>query len=181
MSPEYDIGMVHGRFQPFHNGHLNYFRDALKLTRQCLVVGVTNPDSASQSVQDSSDSHRHLPEANPFGFVDRARMISRSAELDLHHRGLPVVLIVPFNIHRQDTWGFLPRGLVQFVNVLEPWDELKTVRFGEHGFRVHAVPHGRVTSGEAVRDLLKQGRDLSGLVPAGTLEVLAAIHSANRQ
>lgn len=39
-------GMIHGRFQPFHNGHLEY---ALAALSRCshLIVGITNPDPST--------------------------------------------------------------------------------------------------------------------------------------
>lgn len=36
--PEYDLGVVIGRFQPFHNGHLNLIKNALKHSREVLVL-----------------------------------------------------------------------------------------------------------------------------------------------
>ena len=38
-------GMIHGRFQPFHNGHLEYMRGAAERSDE-LWVGITNPDPA---------------------------------------------------------------------------------------------------------------------------------------
>jgi nicotinamide-nucleotide adenylyltransferase len=45
--------MVHGRFQPFHSGHLQY---ALAALQRCahLIVGITNPDP-SAIVQEQTD------------------------------------------------------------------------------------------------------------------------------
>ena len=50
-------GMVHGRFQPFHVGHLEY---ALTALHRCehLIVGITNPDP-SLVVAESTDPQRH--------------------------------------------------------------------------------------------------------------------------
>ena len=36
-------GMIHGRFQPFHNGHLEYLRGAAARSDE-VFVGITNPD-----------------------------------------------------------------------------------------------------------------------------------------
>lgn len=176
-----NIGMIHGRLQPFHNGHLRYLRDALAHTRLCLLVGVTNPDIESQSVPDPSDRHRHTPEANPFSFVDRARMVSRSVELDLRHHGLPIVLAVPFNVHASESWGWIPRETWQFVNVLEPWDQVKVSRFKEHGFRVSEIPHEREISGTDVRAMLQENVDISSYVPRGTMEILTQLSISHQQ
>ena len=35
--------MIHGRFQPFHNGHLEYLRGAAAQSGE-VFVGITNPD-----------------------------------------------------------------------------------------------------------------------------------------
>ena len=36
-------GMIHGRFQPFHLGHLEYLRGAAERCDE-VFVGITNPD-----------------------------------------------------------------------------------------------------------------------------------------
>ncbi|HEV8713189.1 MAG TPA: adenylyltransferase/cytidyltransferase family protein [Candidatus Binatia bacterium] len=59
--------MIHGRFQPFHCGHLQY---ALAALARCdhLIVGITNPDP-SLIVAEASDPERHHPAANIFTFL----------------------------------------------------------------------------------------------------------------
>ena len=62
-------GFVHGRFQPFHNGHLEYLRGALERCEE-LFVGITNPD-LSHVRPEPEDPLRHLPESNPWSYVER--------------------------------------------------------------------------------------------------------------
>ena len=38
-------GMIHGRFQPFHLGHLEYLKGAAERSDE-VFVGITNPDPA---------------------------------------------------------------------------------------------------------------------------------------
>ncbi len=71
-------GMIHGRFQPFHNGHLEYLRGAAALSDE-LFVGITNPDPR-RIKEEPSDPLRHLPESNPFTYVERLLMIEAVAE-----------------------------------------------------------------------------------------------------
>ena len=54
------LGMIHGRFQPFHLGHLAYLRAAAKRAER-LLVGITNPDRA-RTLAEPADPRRHLPE-----------------------------------------------------------------------------------------------------------------------
>ena len=41
-----ELGFIHGRFQLFHNDHLNY---AMLAKAQCkkLIVGITSPENAT--------------------------------------------------------------------------------------------------------------------------------------
>ena len=59
-------GMIHGRFQPFHNGHLEYMRGAAEQSDE-LWVGITNPDPA-----------RILPEASDPARTCRSRTRTRT-------------------------------------------------------------------------------------------------------
>ena len=60
-------GMVHGRFQPFHNGHLEYLRGAAGRSDE-VFVGITNPDPLRVRPE-PSDPLRHLPESNPWSYA----------------------------------------------------------------------------------------------------------------
>ena len=72
--------MIHGRFQPFHNGHLEYLRGAAARSDE-VFVGITNPDPA-RVLPEPSDPARHLPESNPWSYVERMLMV-KAAALDL--------------------------------------------------------------------------------------------------
>ena len=70
-------GMIHGRFQPFHNGHLEYMRGAAEQSDE-LWVGITNPDPA-RILPEASDPARHLPESNPYTYDERLLMVKAAA------------------------------------------------------------------------------------------------------
>jgi hypothetical protein len=63
------LGMIHGRFQPFHKQHYEYLLSALPRC-ELLVVGITNPDTESL-LADEESPHRHLGHANPYSYFDR--------------------------------------------------------------------------------------------------------------
>src|SRR5207253_9564730 len=85
------FGMIPGRFQPFHNGHLEYLRGA---AARCdtVFVGITNPDPRRVR-EEPSDPLRHLPESNPFTYTERLLMIEAVAE----EEGLRVH-VIPFPV-----------------------------------------------------------------------------------
>jgi nicotinamide-nucleotide adenylyltransferase len=55
--------MIHGRFQPFHNGHLEYLRGAAERSDE-VWIGITNPDR-ERIKPEASDPLRHLPDSTP--------------------------------------------------------------------------------------------------------------------
>ena len=61
--------MVHGRFQPFHNGHLEYLLGAYERSSE-VFVGITNPDPL-RIRPEASDPLRHLPESNPWSYAEK--------------------------------------------------------------------------------------------------------------
>ena len=68
-----ELGFIHGRFQLFHNDHLNY---ALLAKAQCekLIVGITSPENATL-IREDIDPHRSEAASNPFTFYERFNMV----------------------------------------------------------------------------------------------------------
>ena len=86
------VGMVHGRFQPFHLGHLEYLVAAAARSER-LVVGITNPEGFP-SRPEPDDPARHLPESNPFTYAERRLMVEAAAG----EAGVGPVEVIPFPI-----------------------------------------------------------------------------------
>ena len=60
-------GIVCGRFQPLHLGHIHdYILPALKVCDE-LIIGITNPDPSLTKVE-QEDLKRSKKESNPFTF-----------------------------------------------------------------------------------------------------------------
>jgi nicotinamide-nucleotide adenylyltransferase len=163
--------MVHGRFQPFHNEHLAYVREGLDRASGYLVVGITNPFPASHPEGGfSGDDHRHDPDANPYTFLQRARMV----QLSLAAEGvdLSTVLVIPLDLDRLDRCSAFAAEVEQLVNVQEEWDEEKCVRFADAGFSVIRFHRRRTMSGSQVREMIERRESVDHLLPCGTLAVL---------
>ena len=167
----FKYGMVHGRFQPFHNGHLEYTLKALARSRH-LFIGITNPDP-STVVPESRDPHRHLPENNPFTFYERLMMIR--AALAGEGRAADRFSIIPFPVHHPDRWRYyFPPQTVQFVRVFSEWGREKVARLRAAGWRVEMLDGGeeKAVSGADIRARLRCGADWEGLVPAGVARLV---------
>ena len=173
-------GMVHGRFQPFHSGHLEYVLAAFQRCER-LIVGITNPDPSS-IVAEATDSERHKPEANLFTFFERQQMI-RVALLEAGVELRPIS-IVPFPIHHPERWRFYcPQETVQFMRLYSDWGQEKMRRFQERGWAVETLDPGvaKQVSGSEVRHRLRTGQGWEALVPPAVAELLREIGAVQRR
>lgn len=169
-------GMIHGRFQPFHNGHLEYLRGAAERADE-VFVGITNPDPA-RIVPEESDPLRHLPESNPFSYVERLLMVEAAvSDLGLEPRR---VHVIPFPVNEPALWdAYVPRRVTQYLRLFSAWGGTKLDRFCEAGYEVVVLDEGaeKQISGADVRAAMRGGLDWESLVPAG---VAGVIHGLER-
>lgn len=166
--------MVHGRFQPFHRGHLEYVREVAGRCRD-LVVGITNPEPDLVPLEPASP-HRHLAAANPYSFWERALMVRAALE----EEGIEVrrLLIVPFPIHDPSRWHhYVPAGATHFIRVFSPWEAEKAERLRAVGHRVVELQMPvKEISGTEVRRRMEAGEDWRELVPPAVASLLAGRH-----
>jgi cytidyltransferase-like protein len=109
--------MIHGRFQPFHNGHLEYLRGAAERSDE-VFVGITNSDPA-RIKPEASDPLRHLPESNPFSYVERLLMVkAAAADAGLEPERLHVI---PFPVNGPVWDAYVPPDVVQFIRLFSDW------------------------------------------------------------
>jgi nicotinamide-nucleotide adenylyltransferase len=166
--------MIHGRFQPFHNGHLEYLRGAAERSSR-VFVGITNPDP-TRVKEEPSDPLRHLPESNPFTYTERLLMIAAVAE----DEAIPVH-VIPFPVNEPELWhAYVPDGVTQYLRLFSDWGGTKLERMRESGYEVVILDEGveKEISGRDVRDALRSGGDWEALVPAGVARVIHSFEHA---
>ena len=166
--------MIHGRFQPFHLGHLEYLRGAAERSDE-VYVGITNPDPARVRPE-PSDPARHLPESNPWNYWERMMMV-KAAALDL---GLDLARIhpIPFPVNEPELWpAYVPSGVTQYIRLFSDWGGTKLDRLREAGYEVVVLDEGtaKEVSGADVRAALREGRDWEALVPPGVARVIKSL------
>lgn len=166
-----DVGVVHGRFQPLHLGHLEYLMAAAD---RCviLVVGITNSDP-SQIVNESSDPERGTPEANPCTFYERYLMIEGAlTEAGLAAGGLR---IVPFPHSRPELLRYYaPVDAKYFVTIYDAWGEVKLERFTQLGLETEVMwrRDAKPISGRRVRHAIAESGPWQDLVPPAVARVI---------
>ena len=166
--------MIHGRFQPFHNGHLEYLKGAAARCEE-VFVGITNPDPA-RIKPEASDPLRHLPESNPFSYVERLLMVKAAAA----DAGIEAerVHVIPFPVNEPELWpAYVPEGVVQFIRLFSDWGGTKIERLRQAGYEVVVLDEGaeKEISGADVRAALREDGDWERLVPPGVAAVLARL------
>jgi len=166
--------MIHGRFQPFHNGHLEYLRGAAERSDE-IFVGITNPDPA-RIKPEPSDPLRHLPESNPYSYAERLLMVKAAAGdlgLDPMH-----VHVIPFPVNEPALWpAYVPAGVTQYLRLFSEWGGTKLERMREAGYEIVVLDEGveKEISGADVRAAIREGRDWQSLVPPGVARVLRSL------
>jgi cytidyltransferase-like protein len=163
--------MIHGRFQPFHNGHLEYLQGAAERSDE-VVVGITNPDP-TRIRPEPDDPLRHLPESNPYSYFERLLMV-KAAAADLR-LDPSKVHVIPFPVNEPELWpSYVPPGVTQYVRLFSDWGGTKLERLRAAGYEVVVLDEGarKEVSGEDVRTALREGRDWEALVPPGVARVI---------
>lgn len=165
------VGVIHGRFQPLHLGHLEYL---LAGAARCdtLVVGITNPDP-SQIAYEASDPGRGEDAANPCTYYERYLMVEGAlVEAGVARDRLR---IVPFPHSFPDRLRYYaPVDATYFLTVYDDWGESKLHRFGRLGLATEVMWRrtDKPISGGRVRRDIAAGRPWQYLVPPAVTHVI---------
>ena len=163
--------MIHGRFQPFHNGHLEYLRGAAARSDE-VFVGITNPDPA-RIKEEPSDPLRHLPESNPYTYVERLLMVEAVADDEGSARH-----VIPFPVNEPELWpAYVPDGVTQYLRLFSEWGGTKLERMRDAGYEVVVLDEGaeKEISGADVRAAMRADGDWESLVPPGVARVIRSL------
>ena len=171
-----NIGVICGRFQPFHLGHAELLCSVKARCRK-LLVGITNPDSESW-VESAGAPHRHLEESNPFTYFERMEMIRAALpELGIVDNE---VAFVPFPLLNPQLLKFyVPKEACIFVAIYKPWGAARFERIRSEGFKVEILSQRteseRITSGSQIRAAICNKESWRQFVPKSTAQVIEAI------
>ncbi len=171
--PEFNTGVIHGRFQVLHNDHVKYLMAGKKLCRH-LVVGITNPDPFLTKMEDA-DPERNNPLANPLTYYERYALVNAALE----EQGIEArqFSVVPFPINFPDLYKYyVPMDAVFFLTIYDGWGKKKLSYFEEQGLKTHVlweVPLEQkgISAGE-IRELMIDNEPWEHLVPLSVSALL---------
>lgn len=116
------VGVVHGRFQVLHYGHMEYI---LSAKERCdhLIIGICNPE-IELTKYNKVCPHRSKQSANPLTFYERMECVKGA----LIEAGVPrdEFDIVPFPINFPERIiNYAPKDARYYMTIFEPWGEEK--------------------------------------------------------
>jgi cytidyltransferase-like protein len=175
------IGVIHGRFQPLHLGHMEYLL-AGKSRCNFLWIGITNSDPEMTAVHPTNPK-RSLPSSNPFTYYERLIMIRES----LIEAGIPSheFEIVPFPINYPERLKYyVPLDARFFVTIYDEWGRVKVDILHSLGLDIEIMwersMKDRLTTGTEIRNLIEIGGDWQHLVPSSVRCIIEDRHLDNR-
>ena len=158
-------GLLIGRFQPFHLGHLD-----------AVLFGLARTENLFICIGSSNKSNERK---NPFSAEERREMITLSIEPSITDR--IKIFDIP-DVGDHEKWTFEIDKTVPKYDVVFTNDEFTKTLFEKRGTNVIPVvlKDREKFSGTNVRQLIADGKNWQDLVPHGTKKVLDMIDAKNR-
>jgi cytidyltransferase-like protein len=160
------VGVIHGRFQGLHHGHMEYLLEGKKRC-EFLYVGITNPDPGLTK-ENSNDLKRSKSEENPFAYHERLIMLRDAlvnAGIERHE-----FEIVPFPINIPELIKYyVPLDAVFFITIYDDWGKHKMETIQALGVKTDLMwkknMDERFTTGKELRKLIANNNKWEHLVP----------------
>lgn len=161
------VGVVHGRFQCLHRGHMEYIMAAFE---KCdfLIIGITNFNPFDNVKVNDVDKNRFLDSSNPFTYFQRMEMIRDS----LIENGVDKTKfdIVPFPIENENfIFNYVPLDATFFITIYDKWGEEKLKKLKSLNLEVDVLWKKDIslkpTSATFIRNLIKDNKPWSHEVP----------------
>ncbi|MEM3881182.1 MAG: nicotinamide-nucleotide adenylyltransferase [Candidatus Bathyarchaeia archaeon] len=160
-------GLYVGRFQPFHLGHLEATKEALKEVDELVIV-----------IGSAQYSHNL---SNPFTAGERLVMIRRAlqeANVDLTR-----IWIVPVpDVHLHMLWVSAVEGYTPRFNVVYSNEPLTRRLFMEAGYKVKSIRFFQrdLYTSTLVREKMLKGENWTTMVPKSVAAFINEIDGVNR-
>ena len=158
-------GLLIGRFQPFHLGHLDAVLFGLSRTEN-LFIGIGSSNKSNER-------------RNPFSAEERREMITLSIEPSITDR--IKIFDIP-DVGDHEKWTFEIDKTVPKYDVVFTNDEFTRTLFEKREISVISVilKDREKFSGTNIRNLIAYDRNWRDLVPQGTRNVLDNINAKER-
>jgi nicotinamide-nucleotide adenylyltransferase len=158
-------GLLIGRFQPFHLGHLAALQFAIpKVDKLWLGLGSSN---------------KPIEKNNPFSIEERKKMILSSIDDSIQNK----ISIFPIpDLDNHVRWIQNIDTIVPDYEIIFSNDPMTEHLYSKRNVQVIAIPFLKrdQLSGTRLRDLIKSDQKWDDLVPEGTKLILENLNAKNR-
>jgi nicotinamide-nucleotide adenylyltransferase len=159
-------GLLIGRFQPFHLGHLEALQFALSNVDK-LWIGL-------------GSSNKPIGKSNPFSAEERKKMILSSIDDSMKNK--ITIYFIP-DVDNHVKWIEKIDTIVPKFNIVFSNDPLTDHLYSKRTVQVISIPFLKrdQLSGTRIRDLIKSDQKWDDLVPSGTKLILENLDLKNRK
>lgn len=156
----YNKGLLIGRFQPFHSGHMHAIKHVLGQVNH-LLLGI-------------GSSNRSMERENPFTAQERELMIQKS--LDRQQQDRVTIHFIP-DVQNHIKWITLIEQTLPQFDIVFTNDDITHKLYAQRDMPVCSIPFldRRYLSGTNIRHRISAGEVWHHLVPAGTVVVVEPI------
>ena len=160
-------GLIVGRFQPFHRGHLD------------TVARIRRSDPGGSLLLAVGSAQESFTAENPFTAGERVEMIQRAMTEARIDGCWPIPVA---DIHQHAQWVAYLRGLLPAFDVVYTNNPLTRLLFEREGMRVESPPlvERDRFQGAVVRERLLEGKGWAELVPPSVARFLEQIGAVER-
>ena len=158
-------GLLIGRFQPFHLGHLEALQFAIsKVDKLWLGLGSSN---------------KPIEKNNPFSAEERKKMILSSINDSMKNK--ITIYFIP-DVDNHVKWIEKIDAIVPKFDIVFSNDPLTDHLYSKRIIKVISIPFLKrdQLSGTRIRDLIKSDQKWDDLVPSGTKHILENLDLKNR-
>ena len=158
-------GLLIGRFQPFHLGHLSAIQFALSKVDK-LWIGL-------------GSSNKPIEKDNPFTATERKEMILSSIDSSMKEK-ISIYFIPDVDNHIR--WIKKIDTIVPSFDIVFSNDDLTKHLYAKRSTKISSIPFSNreILSGTRIRDLIVSDQKWDDLVPNGTKNFLISIGAKDR-
>lgn len=173
------VGFFHGRFQPFHVGHMEIVRTAFSETG-AVVIGISNPlmnqpvaIAGMDADATSSLTSARAKSKNPWAFWVRHLMVAEA--INCSEIPMSRVIIVPNfrNTGVSELPFQLPKELTTvYVGLKEAHNRFAAQHYLREGWNVREINVRQHVGASSIREKIRGGESWKDFVPPGAREII---------